>query len=34
MWEAEDLLFGEFAAALQIDRETVENYIAKSLQRG
>lgn len=34
MREAEDLLFGEFAAALQIDRETVENYIAKSLQRG
>ena len=34
MKEAEDLLFGEFAAALQIDRETVESYIADSLQGG
>ena len=31
MREAEDLLFGEFAAALEIDREAVESYIASSL---
>ena len=32
MREAEDLLYGEFAAALEIDRDKVENYIAKSLE--
>ena len=31
MREAENLLYGEFAAALDIDRDKVENYIAKSL---
>ena len=31
MKEAEDLLYGEFAAALEIDRDKVENYIACSL---
>ena len=33
MREAEDLLYGEFAAALDIDRDKVENYIAKSLEK-
>ena len=33
MKEAEDLLYGEFAAALQIDRDKVENYIEDSLRR-
>ena len=33
MREAEDLLYGEFAAALDIDRDKVENYIAKSLKK-
>ena len=32
MREAEDLLYGEFAAALEIDRDKVEHYIATSLQ--
>jgi len=32
MKEAEDLLFGEFAAALEIDRSEVEQYIANVLQ--
>ena len=31
MREAEDLLYGEFAAALSIDRSAVERYIAESL---
>lgn len=31
MKEAEDLLFGEFAAALDIEREHVERYIAEAL---
>lgn len=31
MREAEDLLFGEFAAALGIERENVRNYIADRL---
>ena len=34
MREAEDLLYGEFAAALNIERDKVENYIAKSLAEG
>ena len=33
MKEAEELLYGEFAAALEIDRDKVENYIANSLKR-
>ena len=32
MREAEDLLYGEFAAALEIERDSVQNYIAKELQ--
>ena len=32
MKEAEDLFFGELAAALEIAREDVENYIANSLK--
>ena len=32
MREAEDLLFGEFAAALEIERDSVQNYIANALQ--
>ena len=32
MREAEDLLYGEFAAALEIDRDKVENYIANRLE--
>ena len=32
MREAEDLLYGEFAAALGIERGSVENYIANELQ--
>ena len=32
MREAEDLLFGEFAAALEIERAGVENFIANELQ--
>ena len=31
MTEAENLLFGEFAAALEIPREDVQNYIARCL---
>ena len=31
MREAENLLFGEFAASLDIDREEVQNYIANCL---
>ena len=31
MREAENLLFGEFAAALEIDRESVEGYISSCL---
>ena len=33
MREAEDLLYGEFAAALDIDRDKVEHYIADTLQQ-
>lgn len=33
MKEAEDLLYGEFAAALEIDRDAVENYIANRLEK-
>ena len=32
MKRAEDLLFGEFAAALNISREDVQAYIRKSLE--
>ncbi|MBQ7144333.1 MAG: CarD family transcriptional regulator [Oscillospiraceae bacterium] len=32
MREAEDLLYGEFAAALEIERDSVQNYIANALQ--
>ena len=31
MKEAEDLLYGEFAAALSIDRDSVEAYIAETI---
>lgn len=32
MRQAEDLLFGEFAVALQIDRDDVSNYISERLR--
>ena len=31
--EAEDLLYGELAAALEIERSAVENYIANTLEK-
>ena len=34
MREAEDLLYGELAAALEIDKNSVEKYIANTLQTG